>query len=126
MKCPRCSGLIRVGVHLGDYDRCFQCGYHNWSTPIVQRRRKRRNIMRVRYAKSGKVPEFKDKILRVQVLPGSETRSRSNPTLIGSCPYKCDNDTETISYNDSVGYKLRCSRGHIVTVRLSLEEPIWR
>ena len=123
MPCPRCNGLVKNVV--GEYSRCFMCGWHNWNTPMPERP-KRKNTMRVRYAKSGKVKDFKDKILRVTVLQGSETRSRSNPTLIGSCPYKCDFDIVTVGYHDSTGYNMRCSRDHHVNVKLSLEQPIWR
>jgi hypothetical protein len=126
MRCQKCGGLMKTAMYYDEHSRCFNCAWTDYTVTPVPKQRKRRNIVRVRYSKAGKVKEFQQKILRVQVLAGSKSRSRANPTLIGSCPYKCDNDLEQISYFNSTGYKLRCKRGHIVNVKLALEQPIWR
>jgi len=127
MRCKKCGGLMKTAMYYGEYSRCFNCAWTDYTDTPAPKQRKRTNIMRIRYSKSARIKEFRNKILRVTVLPGSKIpgRSRRSPTLIGSCPYKCDNDIVTISQNAN-GYKMRCSRGHTVTVKLSLEQPIWR
>jgi uncharacterized C2H2 Zn-finger protein len=127
MKCPRCEGLVRVGKQ-GEYSRCFNCGWHNWETPMPPKK-KRKNVMYLRYGKRGKNRDFKDKILRVTSLPGSpvagRSRSRANPSLMATCPFHCEGELITESYNEYRGYSLICKRKHRVTVKLNLEVPRW-
>ena len=125
MKCPRCEGLVRVGKQ-GEYSRCFQCGYHDWTTPMPKPR-KRTNIMYVRYAKSGSNSKFEGKILKLKILSSSRMTSRSNsrPHLITSCPFHCEGETEAKTYSANFGYTMVCPRGHTIKVKLNLAVPKW-
>jgi hypothetical protein len=126
MKCPRCNGLVRLGTH-DEFNRCFVCGWTDYDTVMVPKRRKRANVMYLRYGKRGKNRDFKNKILRVTSLSGSPVtgRSRANPTLVAACPFHCENELETESYNAYSGYSLVCKRKHRVEVKLNLEVPRW-